>query len=159
MDKMLALLPNSEQPGILFKSVFLGRLPGDMRDHVQAHAEELDCRNFATLADNIWRARIARKPNTVATLSTMQDEEDEETAVGTINIKKGAQQHRPQQPKKPRNRKAEEGKKTLKFKGLKVTPGWEERAREGREEERWKRNVEEVTEEGKGRRREKEEEE
>ena len=126
-----------------------------MRDHVQAHAEELDCRNLATLADNIWRARIARKPNTVATLSTMQDEEDEETAVGTINIKMGAQQHRPQQPKKPRKRKAEEGKKTLKFKGLKVPPGWEERAREGREEERWKRNVEEVTEEGKGRRREK----
>ena len=57
MDNMLALLPNGKQPEILFKSVFLARLPGDMGDHMQVRAAELECCDWATLADNIWRAR------------------------------------------------------------------------------------------------------
>lgn len=97
MDKMLALLPTGEQPGILFKSIFLARLPGDMRDHVQASAEQLDCRALASLADNIWRARNARKPNLMAALpealAGMSLEEEEAAPVTAVNVKRGKQQY------------------------------------------------------------------
>ena len=95
MDNMLALLPNGEQPGILFNSVYLARLPGDMRDHVQARAAELECRDLAALADNIWRARVARKPSAVATVTSVEDTEEGEAAVAAISARK-----RGQQPKK-----------------------------------------------------------
>ena len=38
MDNMLALLPNGEQPGILFKSEFLNRLPRDIYARPRAGA-------------------------------------------------------------------------------------------------------------------------
>lgn len=71
MDSMLALLPATEQPGFIFKSLFLDRLPGDMRDHVQAHAERLTPQELAALADNIWQSRNAKRSGVVAALSTL----------------------------------------------------------------------------------------
>ena len=93
MDNMLSLLPNGEQPGILFKSVFLARLPGDMRDHVQARAAELECRDLAALADNIWRARVARKPSAVAAVTSVEDTEEGEAAVAAISANQQPKKH------------------------------------------------------------------
>ena len=92
MDKMLALLPNGKQPGILFKSVFLARLPRDMRDHVQARAPELECRNLVAMADNIWRARVARKPSALAAVTLVEDTEEGEAPVATVSTRKAGQQ-------------------------------------------------------------------
>jgi len=107
MDDMLALLPVSETPGVLFKSVFLARLPGDMRDHVQAHAERLSCRELAGMADNIWQSRNARRCDVAAALpmsshfSPTDEEVDSLTeTVAAINMKKRVQQQQ-QRPRPP----------------------------------------------------------
>ena len=71
-----------------------------MRDHVQAHAAELECCDLAALADNIWRARVARKPSAVAAVTSVEDTEEGEAAVAAISARKGGQQTRNQQPKK-----------------------------------------------------------
>ena len=72
-----------------------------MRDHVQERAAELECRDLATLADNIWRARVARKPSAVAAVTLVEDTKEGEAAMATISARKGGQQPRHQQPKKP----------------------------------------------------------
>jgi len=50
MDSMLAL----HKPQHLFKSIFLEKLPSDMRDHVQREAERLGCKELAAFANSIW---------------------------------------------------------------------------------------------------------
>ena len=114
MDAMLALLPDDELPGVLFKSVFLARLPGDMRDHVQAHARRLSPRELAHLADTIWQSRNAAKANVLASLRTAppttpadESAEDLEETVAALNI------NRKQQPtkktfKRPQPRKGKQ---------------------------------------------------
>jgi len=60
MDEMLALLP--QDLSLLVKASFLGRLPADMRDHVQEGAEHLSYQQLAARADTIWNARRANRP-------------------------------------------------------------------------------------------------
>jgi hypothetical protein len=63
MDSMLATLPAAEPAGELFKTVFLHRLPEDMKDLVAVQFNELGARDLALYADAIWDARNAkRKP-------------------------------------------------------------------------------------------------
>jgi len=64
MDSMLALY----RPEHLFKAIFLGRLPSDMRDHVQREASRLGCRELAAYADTIWQSRNATRANVLASL-------------------------------------------------------------------------------------------
>ena len=61
MDSMLALLLEGEAPGLLFKSLFLARLPGDMRGHMQAQVMRLNSQELAHLADTIWQSRNAAR--------------------------------------------------------------------------------------------------
>jgi len=62
MDQILALLPPNGDLSLLVKASFLGRLPADMRDHVQEGAELLSYQQLAARADTIWDARHADKP-------------------------------------------------------------------------------------------------
>jgi len=56
MAAMLSLLPEGEQPGYLFKAVFLKRLPVEMREHLAA--KEFDSpQAMAKHADSLWEAR------------------------------------------------------------------------------------------------------
>jgi len=64
MDEMLALLP--ADLNVLVKAAFLGRLPADMRDHVQRGAEVLSFQQLAARADEIWQARRANAAKAVA---------------------------------------------------------------------------------------------
>ena len=114
MDAMLALLPEDESPGVLFKAVFLARLPGDMRDHVQAHARRLGPQELAHLADTIWQSRNAAKANVLASLRTgptptsaNESAEDLEETVAALNINK-RQQPVKKNFKRPQLRKAEQ---------------------------------------------------
>ena len=58
MAAMLALLPEGEQPGFLFKSLFLRRLPVELREHLVSR--EFDSpHDMAKFADGLWDARNA----------------------------------------------------------------------------------------------------
>jgi len=57
MTEMMSLLPSNEQPGMLFKALYLSRLPADVRGHVQLQADTLDCVRLGELADKAWLAR------------------------------------------------------------------------------------------------------
>lgn len=89
MDAMLALLPPADQPGGLFKAIFLDRLPSDMRDHVQHRAEAMTCQQLATFADTIWQSRNAKRGGMTAALPT-QAQEVEELAdtLAAVGLKK-----------------------------------------------------------------------
>jgi hypothetical protein len=112
MDSMLALLPATEQPGFIFKSLFLDRLPGDMRDHVQAHAERLTPQELAALADNIWQSRNAKRSGMLAALGTSapptpaaEPSEEVEEMVAALNIGKKQQPTAKKTSKRPQARK------------------------------------------------------
>lgn len=60
MDQMLASLPRGEVPGLIFKGMFLSRMPEDVRVHVQVAAEQLDCRQLAAACDARWLARTKK---------------------------------------------------------------------------------------------------
>ena len=124
MDSMRALLPASELPGILFKSVFLARLPGDMRDHVQAQAELLTCEELAKLADNIWQSRNAHRSSLLASLSTCPPPtpgdgpvDELEDTVAALSLRKKPQQEK-KWTKKPSARKGGQKSKMVCWKHL-----------------------------------------
>ena len=56
MDAMLAALPTGEQPGLLFKGLWLERMPEVVRSHVQGATRLQDCRQLAASADVVWLA-------------------------------------------------------------------------------------------------------
>jgi len=68
MDELLALHPDGEEPGTLFKGIFLARLPQDMRDHVQGRADDLTCQELAKFADYLYDSRNAAKAKVMAAL-------------------------------------------------------------------------------------------
>ncbi len=55
MDNMLALL-EGHTPCFIFRSLFLERLPDDIRS-ILAHSNVTDCRQMAKAADTLWEAR------------------------------------------------------------------------------------------------------
>jgi len=83
MDAMLAL----HKPEHLFKSIFLQRLPSDMRDHVQKEASRLDCRELAAYADSIWQSRNANRANVLAALPLPPAPDVEELAETVAAVK------------------------------------------------------------------------
>ena len=56
LDAMMALLPAGEQPGYLFKALFLERLPADMKDQLAAGNYDSP-REMAVVADRMWDAK------------------------------------------------------------------------------------------------------
>jgi len=67
MDYMLSLLPEGEPPGDIFLSLFLRRLPQDMREHLAARPFDTP-RQMAECADLLWDAR--GQPTMAASLTT-----------------------------------------------------------------------------------------
>ena len=84
IEVMLASLPPGEQPGTLFKTVFLHRLLGDFKDLVAVQFQKLEAIELAMFADIIWDARSSKKA-VVAAVRTAPAEKDttptEETAL------------------------------------------------------------------------------
>lgn len=62
MRALLNNLPAGEPAGLLFKHLFLLRLPEDMRDQVAKKIETLDAKELAEYADDRWHVRNARRP-------------------------------------------------------------------------------------------------
>ena len=57
LESLLALLPPGEVVGLLFKTIFLTKLPSDIRDPVAAQLENLSSMEMGRLADNWWFAK------------------------------------------------------------------------------------------------------
>jgi len=91
MDSLLTSLPPGEADGLLFKGVFLHRLPEDIRDQVAIRMKELPSRELAALADNLWFARNAKRAGqSAATAAAVAPEPGEDTvaAIPPANKKK-----------------------------------------------------------------------
>ena len=54
IETMLALLPPGADENILFKTLYVTKLPREVRSHVLAHGMHLDSREMADLADDLW---------------------------------------------------------------------------------------------------------
>ena len=97
MSSMLALLPPGEVDGVLFKCIFLSRLPSDIRDSVATQSKKLSSRELGTFADELWFARNSRHSQYVMAVAEPNNKEVEELtdAVAAVRL----------QPKKKFNRK------------------------------------------------------
>jgi len=87
MTEMLTLLPAQEQPGMLFKALWLSRLPSDVRGHVQLQADTLDCVRLGELADKAWLARTTGQ-HAVAAVSTADDVGEVAETVAALRLRK-----------------------------------------------------------------------
>ena len=54
MEAMLALLPPGAEDDILFKTLYVTKLPKEVRGHVLANGMHLDSRELSELADDLW---------------------------------------------------------------------------------------------------------
>ena len=61
MRSLLACLPAGEPAGLLFKHLFLLKLPGDLCDQVAKKMERLDALEQADYADTRWHVRNSKK--------------------------------------------------------------------------------------------------
>ena len=121
MDSMVALLPAGEPSGILFKSLFLSRLPGDMQDHVQAKAKQLDPGVLAQLADTIWQSRNADKRHVLAAVDTPARAADQELVEGVaaLNVDKREKKQGRWKNKRPQARGGGQKSKLVCWKHIK----------------------------------------
>ena len=78
MQTFLANLPEGEPEGLIFKHLWMMKLPEDLRDQVAKKIEQLDARQLAEYADTRWHVRNARRPpgKAVAAFSVSDDVEE-----------------------------------------------------------------------------------
>jgi len=92
MAEMMALLPAGTEPCLIFKGLFLLRMPAEMQEHLQLRVDELTCQQLAEHADALWIARNRQKAKVLAALPTppQPDELSEELAdaVAAVQLKK-----------------------------------------------------------------------
>jgi len=92
MESLLAMLPQGEADGLVFKGIFVSRLPDDIRDHVGRHLRTMQSRQLAALADDLWCTKNARRPQPVAAVTTSAAVEDLVDSVAAIRIGGGRKQ-------------------------------------------------------------------
>ena len=84
LEVMMVALPPDKPAGHIFKTIFLHRLPGDLKDLVAVQFHQLEVRELAKFADIIWDTRNSKK-SVVAAVQAATLEEDttlgEETAL------------------------------------------------------------------------------
>ena len=61
MESLPATLPAREPDGLIFKALFLTRLPDDIRSLVVTQAKTTDSRPLAAYLDQLWLARNSRR--------------------------------------------------------------------------------------------------
>jgi hypothetical protein len=88
MDQMLASLPRGEVPGLLFKGIFLDRMPADVRAHVQGAAEDQECRQLAAACDVVWLARVKKSGKVAVVASEAVEEMTEHVAALSVQAAK-----------------------------------------------------------------------
>ena len=89
METMLALLPPGADDNILFKTLYVTKLPREVRSHVLAHGMHLDSREMAVLADNLWCSLNERHSGAKAhhvAAGVPEDGDELEEAVAAFNM-------------------------------------------------------------------------
>lgn len=93
LEVMMAALPPDEPAGHIFKTIFLHRLPGDLKDLVAVQFHQLGVVELARYADVIWDARNSKKtvvaavqPATVEEKTTSGEETALDRAVAALTI-------------------------------------------------------------------------
>ena len=71
----MAALPPDEPAGHIFKTIFLHRLPGDLKDLVAVQFHQLGVVELARYADVIWDARNSKKTVVAAVQPATVEEE------------------------------------------------------------------------------------
>ena len=103
METMLAQLAPGEEDGILFKTLFMTKLPREVRSHVLARGMNHSSRDMAYLVDNLWCGMFERhsgaKSHHVAAAVTEDDDELEGT-VAALNVQ--PKQLQPKKKKAPK---------------------------------------------------------
>ena len=88
MRNLLVCLPAGEPPGLLFKHLFLLKLPSDLRDQVAKKMERLDARELAEYADKRWHVRNSKKgPGKVVVAveaAEVSDNESDDLLTGAV---------------------------------------------------------------------------
>ena len=76
MRKLLEMLPAREPAGLLFKNLFVVRMPSDIRPMVAKKLDKLSAKELGEYADSLWHVRNAKKGqgSTVAAMPTAEDE-------------------------------------------------------------------------------------
>ncbi|MBM3938995.1 MAG: hypothetical protein FJ333_10155 [Sphingomonadales bacterium] len=90
METMLALLPDGEADGLLFKGVFLSRLPVEIRDNVAVQWKAMDSRALAAFADTLWLTRKSQLISVPTPVSAVDDDGDLVEAVAALNVQRPA---------------------------------------------------------------------
>jgi len=95
MADMLALLPAGVEPCILFKGLFLARMPAEKQEHLQLRVDELNRQQLAEQADALWVARNHHKPRILAAIPADKEADLEVSeltdTVAAVQLKKGSQ--------------------------------------------------------------------
>ena len=81
----MAALPSDEPAGHILWTIFLHRLPGDLKDLVAVQFHQLEVRELAKFADVIWDARNSKKM-VVAAETTLGEEIALERAIADLTI-------------------------------------------------------------------------
>lgn len=99
MNKLLGMLPAGEPAGLLFKHLFLLRLPSDLREQVAKKLDKLEAKELAEYADSRWHVRNSRPPpaSTVAAVESADVEELAET-VAAMSVGGGGKNSRRRRP-------------------------------------------------------------
>ena len=97
METMLALLHPGVDDGILFKTLYVTKLPREVRTHVLAHGMQLDSREMADLADDIWCSLNERHSGAKAhhvAAAVPEDGEELAEVVAALNVQPKRSQHK-----------------------------------------------------------------
>ena len=84
MQTLLTHLPASEPAGLLFRHLFLMRLPEDLREQVSKKIERLDARELAEYTNTQWHVRNAKCAGGKAVAALGAAEETPTEAPGTV---------------------------------------------------------------------------
>ena len=93
LDSMLTFLPeseNKEQPGWMFKNLFLHRLPSEIRTNLMPHKNE-PVRKLATRGDALWSGLPVARPAPAAFAITADDDEPEVPVHSCCAVKENPQ--------------------------------------------------------------------
>ena len=98
MNKLLGMLPAGEPASLLFKHLFILKLPSDLREQVAKKLDKMEARELAEYADSRWHARNSRPPpsSAVAAVESAEVEELSDTVAAlSVGSGKNGRRRRP----------------------------------------------------------------
>jgi len=73
---------------MLFKALWLSRMPADIRGHVQLQIDNLNCVQLGELADKIWLSKHTGQLNVLAAAVPGDDKKELADTVAVLRLRK-----------------------------------------------------------------------